>query len=438
MIRSASVRLVVAFLALFAATMALLLWGAATQARRMAEERALGQAQTVGGLMLKGGFTGPEMLGRVRSVVGADLVEILAGRVRGATLPREEAEAVAKAARVETPFAPAGRFRVVAVTEADTTLAFAFDAASLERAKAEAVGPLWWLAGGAALGVVVLGFWLGASLLRPVGILVAGARRVEKGDFTVDVPSTGGDEFAALASAFNAMQAALRKQREDERWAAAGRVATGIAHDLRNPLAGILMMAQMLERDEKDGRRREVLARIVTEVKRLEGSIGELMALASPEPPKKERVALSSVVFESMELFKPRADHRGVALDAPGLNDRIVEFLGDAGRTRRIVDNLIANALEATPAGGRVTVTLVDSEGQATLRVEDTGTGIPDAVKSKLFEAFNSDKPGGTGLGLATVKKLTEDMGGTIVVESLESGTAFVVRFGPIPPGVWR
>lgn len=427
MIRSASVRLVVAFLALFAATMALLLWGAATQARRMAEERALGQAQTVGGVLLKGGFTGPEMLARVRTVVGADLVEVLAGRVRGSTLPREEAESVAKAARVETPFAPAGRFRVVAVTEADTTLAFAFDSASLERAKAEAVGPLWWLAGGAALGVVVLGLWLGTALLRPVGILVAGARRVEKGDFTVDVPSTGGDEFSALASAFNAMQAALRKQREDERWAAAGRVATGIAHDLRNPLAGILMMAQMLERDEKDDRRREVLARIVTEVKRLEGSIGELMALASPEPPKKERVDLGAVAKEALDLFRPRAEHRGVALEGKGSEGVI--FTGDSTRTRRIVDNLVANALEATPAGGRVTVSTAARDGSAELRVEDSGAGIPDAVKAKLFDAFNSDKPGGTGLGLATVKKLVDEMGGRITVESGPGGTAFVVAF---------
>ena len=102
MIRSASARLATAFLALFAATAALLLWGAATQARRMAEERALGQAETVGRLMLKSGFVGPEMLGRVKAVVGADVVEVLAGRVRGATLPREEAELAAKTARPET------------------------------------------------------------------------------------------------------------------------------------------------------------------------------------------------------------------------------------------------------------------------------------------------------------------------------------------------
>ncbi|MEK7466676.1 MAG: HAMP domain-containing sensor histidine kinase [Planctomycetota bacterium] len=427
MIRSASTRLVAAFLTLFAATSALLLWGAATQARRMAEERALGQAQTVGGIMLQGNLYGPEMLARVKPVVDADVVQVFAGSVRGSTLPREETEAVAKAARTGTPFAPAGRFRVVAVTEKDTTLAFAYDSESLEAAKSEAVRPLWWLAGGAALSVVVLGFWLGAALLRPVGVLVAGARRVEKGDFGVDVPSSGSDEFAALASAFNAMQTALRKQREDERWAAAGRVAAGIAHDLRNPLAGVLMMAQMLERDEAEARRKEVLARIVTEVKRLEASIGELMALAAPEPPKKERVDLPAVVKESLELFRPRAEHRGVVLEARGGGE--VLFTGDSGRVRRIVDNLVANALEATPAGGRVTVATSAKDGKAELRVEDTGGGIPDAVKQKLFDAFNSDKPGGTGLGLATVKRLAEEMGGTIAVESGVGGTAFVVRF---------
>jgi len=393
----------------------------------MAEERALGQARTVGNLMLDGGYFGPAMLARVKSIVDADMVEVFAGSVRASTLPREETEVIAKAARTEAPLAAAGRFRVVSVTKADTTLVFAYSSDSLEAAKTEAVRPLWWLAGGAALGVVVLGFWLGAALLRPVGLLVAGAMRVEKGDFSVDVPSTGSDEFAALASAFNAMQTALRKQREDERWAAAGRFAAGVAHDLRNPLAGVLMMAQMLERDESDARRREVLARIVTEVKRLEASIGELMALAAPEPPKKERVDLAAVAKESISLFKPRAEHRSVSLEARGSGDVI--FTGDSGRARRIVDNLVANALEATPAGGRVTVATAVKDGKAELRVEDTGGGIPDAVKEKLFEAFNSDKPGGTGLGLATVKRLAEEMGGTIAVESGPGGTAFVVRF---------
>ncbi|MCE9581893.1 MAG: HAMP domain-containing histidine kinase [Planctomycetes bacterium] len=423
MMRSASVRLVAAFLALFAATSALLLWGAATQARRMAEERALEQAKTVGGLMLKSGFVGPEMLGRVKAVVDAEVVEVLAGRVRGSTLAREESEAVSKAARAAAPFAESGRFRVVAVTEGDTTLVFAFEAEKLEAAKSEAVRPLWWLAGGAVLGVTVLGLWLGASLLRPVGALVAGARRIEKGDLSQDVPFPGADEFGALATAFNSMQAALRKQREDERWAEAGRVAAGVAHDLRNPLAGVLMMAQMLERDEKDPRRREVLQRIVTEVKRLEVSIGELMALASPEPPKKERVDLAAVAKEALELFQSRAEHRGVALESTFAPAR---FTGDAGRARRIVDNLVANALEATPAGGRVTVRV---QAPAELRVADTGGGIPEAMREKLFEAFNSDKAGGTGLGLATVKKLAEEMGGKVEFETGPAGTTFLVRF---------
>lgn len=425
--RSASARLVAAYLALFSATMALLLWGAATQARRVAEERSLGQARAVGGLMLRGGFFGPEMLARVKAVVGADVVEVLAGRVRSSTLGTEESEAVSRAARAEAPFAPAGRFRVVAVTEGDTTLAFAFEAASLERAKSEAVKPLWWLAAGAALGVVVLGLWLGAALLRPVGALVAGARRVERGDFATDVPAGSGDEFAALASAFNAMQAALRTQREEERWAAAGRVAAGVAHDLRNPLAGVLMMAQMLERDEKDAKRREILARIVTEVKRLEVSIGELMALAAPEPPRQERVDLAAVTREALELFGPRAAHRGVAME--GRADGEAVFTGDAGRARRIVDNLLANALDATPAGGRVTAAAASSGGRVELRISDTGPGIPDSVREKLFEAFNSDKPGGTGLGLASVKKLAGEMGGAIAVDTGTGGTTFTVSF---------
>jgi signal transduction histidine kinase len=425
-IRSVTARIVLAYLALVVAADALLLWGAAAQARRMAEERALQQARDVTGLLVRQGFGGA-MLERVKAVIGADVVEVLAGRVRGGTLPADEAEAAWRAAREGGAFAPSGRFRVAAVTDGDTTLVFAWEASKLEAAKAEAVRPLWLLAAGAFVGAVVLGVWLGTTLLRPVGQLLAGAERVKAGELSRDVPADSGDEFAVLAGAFNRMQAALRKRQEDERWAAAGRVAAGVAHDLRNPLTGVLMMAQMLERDETDGKRREALSRIVAEVKRLESSVAELMGLASPGEPKKERVDLGAVVREAAESFRARAEHRGVAMEIGGAAGATAT--ADTLRVRRVLDNLLANALDATPAGGRIRLVVSAREGGgAEVTVSDTGAGLPESVSARLFEAFNSEKPGGTGLGLATAKRLVDVMSGEISVETGEGGTTFSVK----------
>ena len=426
--KSVTARIVLSFLVLSSAADVLLVWGAALQARRAVEQRALAQTREITGLLTRGGFSSSsDMLGRVKAVIDADVVEVLAGRVRSSTLPRAESEDVARAAHPDRPFAEQGRFLVVAVREGDTTLVFAYDAARLEREKSDAARPLWLFAVAAFLGVVVLGVWLGRTLLRPVRSLVAGAGRVAAGDLTQEVPVTGSDEFGVLAASFNGMLAALRRQREDERWAAAGRVAAGVAHDLRNPLTGILMMVQMLEREEGNEKRREILGRVLTEVKRLEKSVGELMALAAPEPPKKDRVDLGAVVREALELFRGQAEHRGVALEfrdeAPPV------FTGDASRARRILDNLVANALDATPAKGRVVVAAGGRDGRVELRVEDTGGGIPESVRGRVFEAFASDKAGGTGLGLATVKRLVDEMGGEIGFETGAGGTVFTVRF---------
>jgi signal transduction histidine kinase len=423
---SLTARIVLPFLALSALACAVLVWAAAAGARRAVEDRALAQARDMTRLFAGTGFAlNPAMLAHVKSAMGTDIIDVSGGSVRGATLDRAEAEALAKAADPRRPFAGAGRFRLVAITDREVSVVYAFDAAALDSAKTEAARPLLLLSAGAFLGVLVVGLLLGHALLRPLGAILAGAERVAAGDASRDVEVRTGDEFETLAASFNRMQAALRRQREDERWAAAGRVAAGVAHDLRNPLTGLQMMVQMLEREEKDGKRRETLAMMLTEIKRLERAVRELLDLAAPETPRPEPVDLGAVAREALDLFRGQAAHRGVALAQEGESP---SALADRGRARRVLDNLVANALDATPAGGRVAVRLGRAaDARPTLAVVDTGAGIPEAVRAKLFEPFSSDKPGGTGLGLATVKRLVEEMGGAVVVETGAGGTTITV-----------
>lgn len=427
--RSLTARIVVPFLLLSGAAYALIVWSAATAARRAVEERALQQAREISRLLAKSGFLlNAGMLGHVKSAADADIVDVSYGAPRGSTLSREDTERVAKAADPQRPFAEAGRYRVVAMREGETSLVFAWEAEKLAAAKSAATRPLLMLASGSFLCVLALGVLIGRAMLRPVGALLAGAERVAAGDETRDVLVTSGDELQRLAEAFNRMQAAIRRHREDARWAAAGRVAAGVAHDLRNPLTGVLMMAQMLERDEPDAGKRETLGRIVAEVKRLDKSVADLMAMAGPAgAPRRDPVDLAAIARESAEHFRAQAGHRGVVLEAR--DEGAPAFSGDPSHVRRILDNLVANAIEATPARGRVNVVTAARSGRAELRVEDTGSGISEAVRAKLFEAFTSDKPGGTGLGLATVKRLVDEMGGEITVESGGAGTVMRVLF---------
>lgn len=427
--RSLTARIVVPFLLLSGAAYALIVWSAATAARRAVEERALQQAREISRLLAKSGFLlNAGMLGHVKSAADADIVDVSYGAPRGSTLSREDTERVAKAADPQRPFAEAGRYRVVAMREGETSLVFAWEAEKLEAAKSAATRPLLMLSSGSFLCVLALGVLIGRAMLRPVRALLAGAERVAAGDETRDVLVTSGDELQRLAEAFNRMQAAIRRHREDERWAAAGRVAAGVAHDLRNPLTGVLMMAQMLERDEPDAGKRETLGRIVADVKRLDKSVADLMAMAAPAgAPRRDPVDLAAVARESAEHFRAQAGHRGVVLEAR--DEGAPAFRGDPSHVRRILDNLVANALDATPARGRVSVVTAARAGRAELRVEDTGSGISEAVRAKLFQAFTSDKPGGTGLGLATVKRLVDEMNGEIAVESGAGGTVMRVLF---------
>ncbi len=162
--RSLTARIVVPFLLLSGAAYALIVWSAATSARRAVEERALQQAREISRLLAKSGFLlNSGMLGHVKSAADADIVDVSFGAPRGSTLSREDTERVAKAADPQRPFAEAGRYRVVAIREGETSLVFAWEAEKLEAAKSAATRPLLMLAAGAFLCVLALGVLVGRA-----------------------------------------------------------------------------------------------------------------------------------------------------------------------------------------------------------------------------------------------------------------------------------
>ena len=222
-----------------------------------------------------------------------------------------------------------------------------------------------------------------------------------------------------------------------ERLASIGRLAAGIAHEIRNPLASISGSVEILRTlPGADGESRQLVDIAVREVDRLNRLITELLEYARPRAEERQSLDLSEIALEITKAFghERRSTDVHVEVDArPGAG-----LEGASGQVRQVLWNLMRNAAEAMPRGGNIRIRVameeaVDGGRSTVLSVSDSGIGIRKEDLDRIFEPFFSSKPGGTGLGLATVARVVEDHRGHIEVTSEPGkGTTFVLRF----PGV--
>ena len=279
----------------------------------------------------------------------------------------------------------------------------------------------------AALGLCLIAAVAIAITLRrvapPVGGLVRAARRVEAGDYSTRVPIRGPREVRSLARAFNAMSARLGAE-ESRRQS----VLADIAHELRTPLTVIRSQAEAIA-DGVNPADEAHIAPIVAATRTLEALADDLRTLTLAEAgalhPEREPVDVALLVNETVEAFRTEAATGDVSLqsrlaaDLPAVN-------ADPAQLRRVLGNLIANALAHTPPGGMVRVEASGTGDAVMLTVRDDGTGIPADLLPRVFDRF-AKGPGstGSGLGLAIVRDLVEAHGGTVAAESTEGlGTA--------------
>jgi two-component system sensor histidine kinase PilS (NtrC family) len=239
--------------------------------------------------------------------------------------------------------------------------------------------------------------------------------------------------FQDLTS-FRAME--LEVQRS-QRLADLGRVAAGLAHELRNPLASMAGSIELLRNApgvrETDARLMDI---VVREAARLEQLVAAFLAFSRPAPPHRRDVELEVMLSEALDVFvnDPAAAQVNVerAL-APGLHAWC-----DGDQVRQVIWNLLANAAHAAVSGDRTGTIRVGcrAEGShAIFFVEDDGPGIAPAELKQLFTPFFTTKDGGTGLGLATVQRLVDTQNGTVSVDSEPGrGTRFTVRLPAAPP----
>jgi signal transduction histidine kinase len=278
------------------------------------------------------------------------------------------------------------------------------------------------------------------TLIRPVLHLHRIMKTASRGDLTVRAEHGRGDEVAELGGAFNAMMDELQRARERdkaqevqlaqaEKMAAIGTLAAGVAHEVNNPLAGILTCLDMIESSPDDAAARErYLGLVRSGIKRIEHIVRNLLDFSRPREIERRLTSMNERVARVVELvaFQLRSGRVEVR---PELAADGVHVLADPFQMEQMLLNLVLNAIQAMPKGGTLTVRTRRLDDRVLVEVIDTGVGIPEAHRSRVFDPFFTTREigKGTGLGLAVSYNLVKAHGGTIDLDS-EPGKGTVAR----------
>jgi two-component system, NtrC family, sensor histidine kinase HydH len=231
------------------------------------------------------------------------------------------------------------------------------------------------------------------------------------------------------------------KVRRSERLASLGRLAAGVAHEIRNPLSSIRGFAQFFQNRFKGQEKEQGYAAImVREVDRLNRVISELLDFARPKEPHREPNSLETILEHSLKVLEPDIRRKNVAVEKE-FEPNLPAILADRDQISQALLNLLLNSLESMEENGRIRISLKKGQDPSCLEIAiaDTGRGIPSEDLGKIFEPFFSTKRKGTGLGLAIVHQIIESHGGEIEVESQEGiGTTFRMTLPLSPPDLTR
>jgi len=298
------------------------------------------------------------------------------------------------------------------------------DAEQIRRRARLAVIACFGLAIAAAAAV---GFYLMRSISRPVAALRAGAVEIGAGRLDARVALPGDDELAELARAFDQMAADLKRHQaealEAHRLASIGQVASGVAHEINNPLGVILGYVTLLRREPALAEREE-LRIIEDETRQSLAIVAGLLDLARPVRLDPSELELGELAREAAARLEETGRSAGVELRFDGA--RAARVLADEGKVRQIALNLLANAVEAARDPGAastlVEVAWCERDGLAWLVIDDHGPGIPAEAMARAFEPFFTTRARGHGLGLAIARTLARAHGGDVHLEARPGG----------------
>jgi two-component system NtrC family sensor kinase len=291
----------------------------------------------------------------------------------------------------------------------------------------------------------VLGTFVANRIMNPVRQLIRASQQVTEGSLTPDIGPASHGEIALLQNTFKEMVAAMGRRRAEsqnrlimsEKQASVGRLAAGVAHEINNPLTGVLTFTHMLLRrkDLSDDIRRD-LQTVVEATERVRKIVKGLLDFSRQTKPDRDLVDVNKLASSTTAMMENQALIKGVKIAfVPAENLKTVNM--DRNQFQSVLLNIIINALDATKAGDAITIStrnsaLVNEDGQTGIELEiaDTGCGIPPEHMSKLFDPFFTTKEvgHGTGLGLSVSLGIVQRHGGTIRVTSeVGKGSTFTI-----------
>ena len=288
------------------------------------------------------------------------------------------------------------------------------------------------------IGVIVSGV-VTARVSRPIRTLAQAATEIGQGNWDVHVETSGKDEIGKLALAFNQMTQELVGQRErlvqSERVAAWRELARRLAHELKNPLFPLQITVENLLRarentpEQFDEVFRESTGTLLAEIANLKTIIGRFSDFSKMPAPQIQPVDLNEMVRSVTQLFQGQFNRDPGKISAELQLGDLPPVSGDPVLLRRVVENLVLNAIDAMPKGGTLTFRTVMNEKFAVLELSDTGAGLTPEECDRLFTPYYTTKQHGTGLGLAIVQSVVSDHDGRISVSSRkDEGTTFHVE----------
>jgi signal transduction histidine kinase len=269
-----------------------------------------------------------------------------------------------------------------------------------------------------------LSIGLARGLTRPLGDLVEAARSMGSGDLDRAIPIGRADEVGFLARTLEEARGKLAERDRTQR-----AMVAGIAHEVRNPLGGIQIYAELLENDASlNLQQMERIKKILREIHRLGEIVEEFLTYARPQVPERDLFDPAGILGETTDLLSGLLQERRVSVEAhpPATATKV---LADPGQVRQVLLNLVRNAAEASPPGSRIHVRWEAQGPTVAISVEDEGSGIPMDQRDRVFEPFFTTKADGAGLGLSIVRHLVEQNGGRVSLDRADGGGCrFTVR----------